>query len=193
MTLRMNYRMLSLSAIAGALLVVSATAFAAEGTEAMLDGKLVSITFDTLVMTGKDGREQSHTFTADTKLTLDGKACKVADLKPGTRIRVTTQGKENSVVTRIQGLDNNPEFASVRHDGKVVSISGNKLIMTDLQGNNERTCILNADTKFTLDGKDCGPSDLKPGMRIRVTAATDEPFSADRIEALDKNLGFASP
>ncbi len=81
--------------------------------EAMHDGKVVSITGDKLVMTGMDGQKHSHTLTADAKLTLDGKACKAADLKPGTRIRVTTQGIDKSVANKIEGLDKNLNFASL--------------------------------------------------------------------------------
>ncbi len=84
-----------------------------EAEEAMHDGKVVSITGDKLVMTSTDGQEHSHTLTADAKLTLDGKACKAADLKPGTRIRVTTRGADKSVASGIEGLDKNLDFASL--------------------------------------------------------------------------------
>ena len=77
------------------------------------DGKVVSITGDKLVMTGKDGQEHSHKLTANAKLTLDGKVCQAADLKPGTRIRVTTEGADKSVASQIEGLDKNLDFASL--------------------------------------------------------------------------------
>ena len=81
--------------------------------EATHDGKVVSITGDKLVMTSTEGQEHSHTLTADAKLTLDGNACQAADLKPGTRIRVTTQGADKSAANRIEGLDKNLDFASL--------------------------------------------------------------------------------
>jgi hypothetical protein len=84
-----------------------------QAEEAMHDGSVVSITGNKLVMTGKEGQEHSHTLAADAKLTLDGKVCKAGDLKPGTRIRVTTQGTDKSVVNRIEGLDKNLDFASL--------------------------------------------------------------------------------
>lgn len=77
------------------------------------DGKVVSITGDKLVMTSTEGKEHSHTLTADAKLTLDGKDCKAADLKAGTRIRVTTLAADNKVANRVEGLDKNPDFASL--------------------------------------------------------------------------------
>jgi hypothetical protein len=106
---------------------------------------------------------------------------------------VTAQGAEKSIATRIEGIDKNREFASFRHDGKLVSLNGDKLVMTGAPGEDEQTCILTADVKVTLDGKVCKAEGLKPGMRIRVTAAIDDPFAATWIEALDKNLGFAKP
>ena len=86
---------------------------AKEVHEATHDGKVVRITGNKLVMTNKEGQEHSHTMNADAKLTLDGKTCKAEDLKPGTRIRVTTQGADKSVANRVEGLDKNLDFASL--------------------------------------------------------------------------------
>ena len=188
----MSFRMFSVASLALAMLV-GATALAAEPNTH--DGKVVSITGGKLVMTSQEGSEHSHTLAADATLTLDGKACKAADLKAGTRIRVTTQGADKSVANRVEGLDKNQAFAAVasnRQDGKVVSITGNKLVMTGKLGKEEHTCTLSADVKVTCDGKVCKSSDLKPGLRIRVTSENDDSRAATRIEAIDKNLEFAS-
>jgi hypothetical protein len=77
------------------------------------EGKLVSITDDALVMTNKEGREHSHNFMSDVKLSLDGKPCKISDLKAGFRIRVTTEGASKILVTRIEAIDKNPDFANL--------------------------------------------------------------------------------
>ena len=74
---------------------------------------MVSITADKLVMTNKEGLEHSHALTADAKLTLDGNACTAADLKPGTRIRVTLQNEAPRAAIRVEAIDTNPEFASL--------------------------------------------------------------------------------
>src|SRR6185369_14748972 len=113
----MSFRTISVASLALALLL-GAAALAVQAAEPVThEGKVVSITGDKLVMTGKDGKEHSHALTPEAKLTLDGKACLAADLKAGTRIRVTTQGEGNTVVSRIDGLDKTPDFASNRHDG----------------------------------------------------------------------------
>lgn len=109
----MSYRMFSVVML-GLAMLVCATALAAKDDERNThDGKVVSITSNKLMMTSKDGQEHSHTLTADAKLTLDGKTCKAADLKPGTRIRVTTQGADNNIANRIEGINKNPDFASI--------------------------------------------------------------------------------
>jgi hypothetical protein len=193
MTMFMNFRMLTLGTIAVALLVVGSPAFAAkEAEEVTSDGKVISITDHKLVMTNKENQERSCSLTADAKLTLDGKVCAAIDLTPGTRIRVTTQGGDKSLANQIEGLNKNLDFASNRHDGKVVSITVNKLVMTDMQGAKEQTCTLADDVKITCDGNICTVTALKTGMRIRVTSKSDDPHVATAIEALDKTLKFAS-
>jgi hypothetical protein len=86
---------------------------ATEADHATHDGRVVSITGDKLVMTNKEGIEHSHALTADAKLTLDGKASTAADLKPGTRIRVTLQSDEPHAAIRVEAIDKNPEFTSL--------------------------------------------------------------------------------
>jgi hypothetical protein len=189
---RMLYRMFSVAALALGMFV-GGTALAAEESEnSTHEGKVVSITSEKLVMTGKDGKEHSHALDADAKLTLDGKACKAADLKAGTRIRVTTSSADKSVVSQIEGLDKNREFAANRHEGKIVIIAGNKLVVTGAEGSAEHTCTLAATAQITCDGKVCKAADLKPGMRVRVTTTSGEPHAATQVEALDKNLKFAA-
>jgi hypothetical protein len=86
---------------------------AKEAGHATHDGTVVSITSDKLVMTNKEGIEHSHALTTDAKLTLDGKACTAAELKPGTRIRVTLQSDEPHAAIRVEAIDRNPAFASL--------------------------------------------------------------------------------
>lgn len=109
-----NFRMVSLSALALALFVVSASAFAAEeAIEAIHDGQLVSITSSKLVMTNKDGKEHSHAVSADTTVSCDGKVCKSSDLKPGMKIRVTLESNSPHAATRIEAIEKNLDFASL--------------------------------------------------------------------------------
>jgi hypothetical protein len=75
------------------------------------EGKLVSLTGNKLVMTGKDGKQSTLTLAKDAKLTCDGTACKAGDLKAGGKIRVATKKDDKAVATGIESLKKNAEFA----------------------------------------------------------------------------------
>lgn len=77
------------------------------------------------------------------------------------------------------------------HDGKVVSITAEELMMTGTDGK-EHSHALAPDAKLTLDGEACQASDLKAGMRIRVTLKNADSQEAINVEALEKNPEFAS-
>lgn len=140
------------------------------------EGKLVSITDKQLVMTGADGKEHTHTLASNVTVSKDGKVAKATDLKAGMRISVTS--------------DN--DFAdSNRREGKLVSIVENKLSMTDSNGK-AQTHTLPANVKMTVDGKVTQASELKPGMRIRVTTDRKAPHSPSYIEAIDRNESFSN-
>ncbi len=62
--------------------------------------------------------------------------------------------------------------------------------MTNMDGKGEHTCTLSGDVKVTCDGTLCKASELKPGMRIRVTSAGADSHAVTQIEALDKDLEF---
>jgi hypothetical protein len=124
-------------------------------------------------------------------VTCDGKACTAADLRAGMRIRVAMDAAaDKHAATRIEALDKNAAFASSSHDGKLVSITGDKLVMTNMEGKESHGHTLTVGAKVTCDGKVCQPSDLKPGMRLRVTTEDGKPHSATRIEALDNNRDY---
>lgn len=75
------------------------------------EGKVVSIKGDKLVMSNPEGKEFSHNVSADAKVCCDGKSCQTADLKVGSRIRVTSSPEDKHTATRIESLDKNAEFA----------------------------------------------------------------------------------
>src|SRR5258708_33529929 len=75
------------------------------------------------------------------------------------------------------------------HEGKVVSVSGTKLIMSDAAGK-EHTHTLADDAKVWVDNKAAKADDLKPGMRIRVSTPKDDLTKVVKIEALDKEKDF---
>ncbi len=152
------------------------------------DGKLVSINENKLVMMGKNGKEHSHRLSAFAKLILDGQPCKWDELKPGTKIRVSTKSEESQLVIRIEAIDKQELFDGTL-DGKFVSYSENKLVMTNKAGK-EQSVNLSDNAEVTCDGQVCKVEELKPGMRIRVSTMTERNQLAIRIEAIDKQEAF---
>jgi len=61
------------------------------------NGKVVSVEGNKLTMTDTAGKEHSHTVAADAKISCNGKVCKLADLRKGTLIRVTTNDAKQVV------------------------------------------------------------------------------------------------
>lgn len=155
------------------------------------DGTVVSFSEDTLVMKGDDGNEHSHPLAADATLILDGKVCSMTDVRKGLAIRVTTRDAFSPVAARVEALDRDGEFASNDQDGVFVSMNGNTLVITTLQGKQKYSCTIGRNAKITCDSKVCKSSDLKPGMRIRVTPGNLDPKANGQIEALDKNQIFS--
>ncbi len=74
------------------------------------EGKVISMNDYKLRMTN-DGKESSYTLTKEAKLTCDGAVCKARDLKPGSKIRVTTKKDDGKVVTVVEALDKNSKFS----------------------------------------------------------------------------------
>lgn len=77
------------------------------------------------------------------------------------------------------------------HDGKVVSATDEKLVMSDKVDGKEHSHALPADTKVCIDGKPGKIENLKAGMLIRVTMKSDVKNATARIEALEKNKEFS--
>ncbi len=84
----------------------------------------------------------------------------------------------------LAALVNGPALAGAKdtHDGKVVSIKGQKLTMETKGKEHSHDVTLTA--KITCDGKDCQLTDLKAGQLIRVTV--DAQDRATRIQAFLK-------
>ncbi|QVL34127.1 hypothetical protein KIH39_09530 [Telmatocola sphagniphila] len=68
------------------------------------------------------------------------------------------------------------------HDGKVVSVTGDKLNTTCAEGKNH--ChTMSKDAKITCDGKDSKAADLKAGTPVRVTCHKDDKSVATAVES----------
>jgi hypothetical protein len=84
----------------GLALAVFATATQAAEEDKTHEGVVVSASAGKLVMSDKEGQnEHSHIIGETAKITLDGKAAKLADLKKGDKVKVTAgaDGKVTAV------------------------------------------------------------------------------------------------
>ena len=96
-------QVLSTLVVTLAVAILVLPAFAAEKTH---EGSVVSVAEGKLVMVDKDGKnEHTHVIATTTKVTIDGKVAKLADLKKGDKIKVTAdEGKVTAVAcTRTGG------------------------------------------------------------------------------------------
>src|SRR5580700_9126300 len=91
------------------------------------EGKVKSVTGNSLVRTCPEGKDHSHTLSADAKVTCHGKTCKAEDLKPGMKIRVTTNKEDANVATHVEATEKTDACPNT-HDGKIVSFNGSKLV-----------------------------------------------------------------
>jgi Cu/Ag efflux protein CusF len=94
----------TLLALVAAAFVVWAVPATAEETPGTHEGKVVKVEAEKLTMTDKDGKNQhTHAVPVDAKITLDGKDAKLADLKAGAKVKVTTEKKGDKIqVTKIE-------------------------------------------------------------------------------------------
>src|SRR5688572_575984 len=82
------FRRVALIVVAAAAVgIATGAAYAAEKTH---EGKVVSVAEGKLKMTDNEGKnEHTHDIGDTTKITLDGKDAKLADLKAGDKVKVT--------------------------------------------------------------------------------------------------------
>jgi hypothetical protein len=103
----MQYRVLGFAFAALALAMLLNGSAVVAGDKNTHEGKVVSVKGEKLVMEGKNGKEHTHEVATTAKITCDGKACKLADLKTGVRILVTVDNNDRA--TRIEAfLKDNP-------------------------------------------------------------------------------------
>lgn len=155
------------------------------------DGKVARITSTELVMKNSKGEEHLHSLSEKTRVTLDGKECAAIELKPGTRIRVTTNAGKSSEATWIEGINDNNAFANYVQDGEIATIAGDKLVINCSKSHQTFTRTLSPEIVVTCDGKRCKTSSLTKGQIVRVTSDQNDPYTAMRIESLTDNSEFA--
>jgi preprotein translocase subunit YajC len=134
----------------------------------VLHGKIVSVDTDkgTLVVKPKAGDNVTVATDANTKVTLDGKDAKLADLKADMMVVVApATGIAKTIAAHTPG--------HMGLHGTIVSVDADKgtLVVKPKEGDNV-TVTTDANTKVRLDEKDAKLADLKAGMMVTVIPAT---------------------
>ena len=89
------FRMLSLVlALLALVCFVGAPALSEEKKAETAEGTVVKIDGNKLTIKDKDAKEHTCELAADAKISCDGKECKAADLKAGTKVKVTITDKK---------------------------------------------------------------------------------------------------
>jgi hypothetical protein len=74
------------------------------------------------------------------------------------------------------------ESCGTTHDGKVVSVTGDKLTTTCSEGK-QHCHTMSKDAKVTCDGQTSKAADLKAGTHVRVTTSKDDSSLATAVES----------
>jgi len=130
------------------------------------EGKVVKVDGTKLIMKGKDG-EMTHEVGKDAKVTVDGKAAELKDLKDGQEIKVTTDDKDKVTAVEAKKADEVKAPEPKTHKGKVVKVDGDKLTMKG-EDDKEHMHDLKGAT-ITRDGKPAKAEDLKADDELTVT------------------------
>jgi hypothetical protein len=107
----MLFRALSLSLVALAVALFLTAQVSAQKAANTHEGTVVKATAKELIMKDKAGKEHKHTLALTAKVTCDGKACRLEDLKEGQKVRVTTQADNPTIAIRVEALDKQRTFS----------------------------------------------------------------------------------
>jgi hypothetical protein len=110
-----------------------------------------------------------------------------AKAPPGTRVSAggrESAGRSNVLRpwTRFVARTEETAMTASTHDGKVVSVAGDKLTTTCGEGK-QHCHTMAKDAKVTCDGKAGKAEDLKPGSHVRVTTQKDDKTIATAVES----------
>lgn len=102
-----------------------------------------------------------------------------------------TQAHDEKKVASHAVADEKKASPTKKREGKVVSMTGEKLVMSDPEGK-QYTRTVAKDAKVTCDGHACKTENIKAGQKIRITTQDDDRNVATCVEFLDKQAEFAS-
>jgi hypothetical protein len=156
-----------------ALVCFAAAPALAEEKAGTYEGTFVKAEDNKIYLKGFDGKDQVHDLEAKPAVTSDGVACKIADLKPGVKVKVTVG--ENKKVNKIEATD--------VAEGTFIKADDNKLYM---KGTDGKDYVFDLEAKPTVTSNSTASKleDLKAGTKIRATIGVNR--KVNKIEATTK-------
>jgi hypothetical protein len=144
--------------------LVGAGAAFAQTTTQRLEGTVLNVSGDTLVVKMADGTVREFHPQPGFTFLIDGKATPVSELKPGTKLvaDVTTTEESRVVV-----------YEEVR-SGKVLEKVGQTLVVRLQSGEVKKFTNVSDDVKFTVDGNEITIFEIKPGMNLDAHIITEQ-------------------
>ena len=87
-----------------------------------------------------------------------------------------------------------PSVTTQTENGEVVTVSGNDLVVKMADGTIRHFENVPEDAKITVDGKELGIHDLKPGMKLeRTITTTTTPKTIKTVQSVTGTVWFVSP
>ena len=136
----------------------------AQTTTQRLEGTVLYVQGDTLVVKMADGTVREFHPQPGFTFNVDGKATPVSELKPGTKLvaDVTTTEETRVVV-----------YEEVK-SGTVLEKVGQTLVVRMQNGEVKKFTNVSDDVKFTVDGKPMTIFEIKPGMNLDAHIITEK-------------------
>ena len=102
---------------------------------------------------------------------------------------MTTKIEEKKIVTPFGAAPKKETFGDF-HDGTVVSVSGDRLVMASPESK-EYSFRVATDAYVCRDGITCPAEELTIGSKVRITTKADDINVATKIESLVHQVDFA--
>ena len=136
----------------------------AQTTTQRLEGTVLYVQGDTLVVKMADGTVREFHPQPGFTFNVDGKATPVSELKPGTKLVADVTTTEDTRVVVYEEVKS----------GKVVEKVGQTLVVRMQNGEVKKFTNVSSDVTFTVDGKPMTIFEIKPGMNLDAHIITEK-------------------
>jgi RNA polymerase sigma factor (sigma-70 family) len=161
------------------------------GKTATFGGRIAAVdaSAKTITVTGKGDQAVTAKLTADTKIVVDGKEAKLADVPKGAvavlTVAAATDAAEprDAIVLTVSGPTIGGSVKQV--DATGITFANEKI--------GDRTFKLLPVTTVTINGKEAKAADLKVGDKVQVTLTTDESGALAIVSGEKPKPGGAKP